>query len=135
VRRAVRGRGSTNDATLPDTRTDATTTTDSGNSKDAASDAIQAKDSNTSDGNCSGTFCNSNNRCSSAAPVYNAGNRCGTSCGAIDASCTKQGGDTCCQQTFCNSGHCSQCLAKDAGCVDDFQCCSNGCSGITNTCQ
>jgi hypothetical protein len=127
--------GSTNDATIPDTGTDSTTA-DAGNSKDASSDVTQQKDSNTGDGNCTGAFCsNGGNGCCNAAPVCNAGNRCATSCGAIDASCTLQGGDTCCQLSFCNNGHCSQCYAKDAGCIDDFQCCSNSCSGITNTCQ
>ncbi len=106
---------------------------DSSYPQDSGSDAFQQKDSG-SDGNCTGNYCQGQSSCCGAAPVCNASNHCAATCGAVDASCTTQGGDTCCKQSFCSGGVCSQCFPKEAGCTNDNQCCGGNCSN-TNTCQ
>jgi hypothetical protein len=114
------------DATVPD----------SGVGTDA-SDASSAKDVSVKDADaeagCLGSFCQGSSGCCSSAPICNAGHRCATSCGALDASCTQQGGDTCCQPYFCNQGHCSACFEAGVQCSEDWQCCSNACVG--SSCQ
>ena len=99
-------------------------------SQDAAPDV--AKDSGGGCGNDSG-FCQSNAQCCVSDPVCTAGHRCATSCGAVDASCSDQP-DTCCPTLFCANGRCSACRASEAGCSEDYQCCSGVCYG-NSTCQ
>ena len=116
---------------------------DSGNGNDASDanftkDGFFVKDSGqqdvtTGDAGCLGAGCQSSNGCCSSAPICNAGHRCATSCGALDASCSQQNGDTCCQPYFCNVGHCSLCFEAGAPCSEDWQCCGNSCVG--SVCQ
>ncbi len=78
---------------------------------------------------CLGSSCQGNSQCCLSAPSCNAGHHCATSCGALDASCTQQNGDTCCQPYFCNQGHCSACFEAGVQCSEDWQCCNGACVG------
>lgn len=78
-----------------------------------------------------GGSCGSSGGCCSQM-VCTAGGTCQTSCTPLDAGCQSGSQDKCCRgQAYCLSlngtGHCAACLANDAGCFSDQQCCSRNC--------
>jgi len=84
-----------------------------------------------------GGSCFSNGSCCSGM-VCTTGGTCQSACTPLDAGCQTGSQDKCCRgQAYCNGNNnrCATCIANDAGCSGDQQCCSQNCSQTSNVCK
>ena len=73
---------------------------------------------------CSGLACTTGGTCQSACLSVGAG------------GCQTGSSDTCCRgQAYCANGSCAACLANDAACTGDTQCCSHHCGSTSKVCS
>ena len=88
-------------------------------------------------GCCSGlgASCGSSGGCCSGFACTNGGT-CQAACEAPGATCQSGSGDVCCRgQAYCTNGACVACVANEAPCAGDSQCCSHHCGNTSKVCS